>query len=140
MNDNTPKVGMVEWFRPGEYSRVKEAVADLKKIGINQLRTGISWAEWHVEGGSDWYDWFFAEVTPDIEILPCLLYTPPSLGTAPKVSAPPRNPKDFADFVDVIITRYGEHFEWIELWNEPNNRIEYDFTMDYSWSTFAEMI
>lgn len=140
MKDSTPKVGIVEWFRPGEYSRVKEALADLKKIGINQLRTGISWAEWHVEGNVEWYDWFFQEVTPDIEILPCLLYTPPSLGTAPKVSAPPRNPKDFADFVDVIITRYGDHFEWIELWNEPNNRIEYDFTMDYSWNKFAEMI
>lgn len=140
MNDNTSKVGIVEWFRPGEYSRVREAISDLKKLGITQLRTGISWAEWHVPENEQWYDWFFQEVSPHIEILPCLLYTPPSLGTAPKVSAPPRNPKDFADFVDVIITRYGDHFEWIELWNEPNNKLEYDFTMDYSWNTFAEMI
>ncbi len=134
------KVGIVEWFRPGEYDRVKQTIADLKMIGIRQLRTGISWAEWHVSGNLDWYDWLFKELSVDLEILPCLLYTPPSLGIAPKVSAPPRNPKDFADFMDVVISRYGQHFEWIELWNEPNNKVEYDFTMDYSWNTFAEMI
>src|SRR5690606_33028300 len=55
-------------------------------------------------------------------------------------SAPPKYLKAYADFIDVMITRYGKYFEWVELWNEPNNKIEYDFTLDYSWNKFSKMI
>ncbi len=135
-----PLTGIVEWFRPGQYDEVKSAIKDFKKLGINNIRTGISWAEWHVKDNEKWYDWLFPELAKHVDILPCFLYTPPSLGVAPKVSSPPNNPKDFADFIDVIITRYGDYFDWVELWNEPNNRVEYDFTIDYSWNRFSEMI
>src|SRR5690606_21438304 len=29
---------------------------------------------------------------------------------------------------------------WVELWNEPNNRSEYDYTLDSNWDIFSEMI
>ena len=51
------------------------------------------------------------------DILPCFLYTPPCLGMVPKFSSPPRTPKSYADFIDVMITRFGEYFDWVELWN-----------------------
>src|SRR5690606_27040237 len=41
---------------------------------------------------------------------------------------------------DTMITRYGQCFKWVELWNEPNNKVEYDYTLDYSWQKFAKMI
>lgn len=135
-----PAFGLVEWFRPGQYKEVEQAIKDFKKLGVNHIRTGISWAEWHVEGAQEWYDWLFPTLSRHVEILPCFLYTPPSMGEAERVSAPPRNTKAFADFIDVMITRYGSHFEWVELWNEPNNILEYDFTLDFSWNKFAEMI
>ncbi|HEX8576443.1 MAG TPA: hypothetical protein VF677_09130, partial [Flavobacterium sp.] len=138
---DTSKIGIVEWFRPGQYEEVKQAIKDFKKLNIQHIRTGVSWAEWHVEGNPEWYDWLFPELAKhDLEILPCFLYTPPSFGEAPRVSAPPVNLKAYADFIDVMITRYGAYFDWVELWNEPNNIVEYDFTMDYSWNKFAEMI
>jgi len=137
---NTSGIGIVEWFHPGQYNEVKQAIDDLNKIGITRLRTGVSWAEWHMDGSPEWYDWLFPELAKHFEILPCFLYTPPSIGEAGKVSAPPKNLKAYADFIDVMITRYGSYFDWVELWNEPNNIIEYDFTMDYSWNKFAEMI
>ena len=137
---DTSKTGIVEWFRPGQYDEVMRAIQDFKKLGITKLRTGVSWAEWHVEGSPEWYDWLFPELAKHVEILPCFLYTPPSFGEAERVSAPPKNLKAFADFLDVMITRYGDYFEWVELWNEPNNMVEYDFTMDCSWNKFAEMI
>lgn len=137
---DSSRIGILEWFRPGEYKRVQEALEDLKALGITQLRTGISWADWYVEGTEKWYDWLFKTLTAEIEVLPCILYTPPSIGETPKTSAPPKDPKAFADFIDGIISRYGDYFEWIELWNEPNNIIEYDFTMDYSWNKFSKMI
>ncbi|MBK6264975.1 SDR family NAD(P)-dependent oxidoreductase [Marivirga sp. S37H4] len=137
---NTPPIGIVEWFRPGQYDEVKQVIKDLKKLGIKHIRTGISWADWHVDGSPQWYDWLVPELAKHVEILPCFLYTPPSLGEAERSSAPPRNLKSFADFIDVMITRYGEYFDWVELWNEPNNVVEYDFTLDYSWNKFAQMI
>jgi len=133
-------IGIVEWFRPGQHQSVNETISNLQQMGVTRLRTGVSWAEWHVEGTPEWYDWLFPQLSRHFEILPCFLYTPPSYGERDCVSAPPKNRKAFADFIDVMITRYGDHFEWMELWNEPNNVVEYDFTLDYSWHKFAEMI
>lgn len=135
-----PVIGILEWFRPGEYKEVKEAISDFKKLGITHLRTGISWADWYVEGTEEWYDWLFEELDPHVEILPCFLYTPPSIGEMAKTSAPPKDLKAYADFIDIMITKYGKYFDWVELWNEPNNKIEYDFTLDYSWNKFSTMI
>lgn len=135
-----PIVGILEWFRPGEYKEVTEAIRDFQNLGITHLRTGISWADWYVEGTPEWYDWLFEELSKHVEILPCFLYTPPSIGEAPRTSAPPKDLKAYADFIDVMISRYGNYFEWVELWNEPNNSVEYDFTMDFSWYKFSKMI
>ena len=135
-----PTLGILEWFRPGEYDEVRSAIADFKRLGIKHLRTGISWADWYVEGTEEWYDWLFAELDQHVEILPCFLYTPPSIGEMPKTSAPPKDLKSYADFIDIMINKYGDYFEWVELWNEPNNKIEYDFTLDFSWNKFSSMI
>ena len=135
-----PIVGILEWFRPGEYDQVNQSIKDLKNLGITHLRTGISWADWYVEGTKEWYDWLLPELSKHVEILPCFLYTPPSIGEAPKTSSPPKYLKSYADFLDQMLTLYGEYFEWVELWNEPNNTVEYDFTLDYSWNKFAKMI
>ena len=40
-----PVFGMLEWLRPGEEERVEQLLADLKTIGADELRTGISWAD-----------------------------------------------------------------------------------------------
>ncbi|SNB47497.1 GDP-mannose 4,6-dehydratase [Geobacter sp. DSM 9736] len=132
--------GIVEWFRPGEYARVDRVLADLKKIGVRRLRTGISWADWHGRSGEKWYEWLIPRIAAQVEFLPCVLYTPPSIGEENKTSAPPRRLQDYADFVDILISRFGEHFDYIELWNEPNNLSEWDWTLDVHWTKFGEMI
>ncbi|MDX1604294.1 MAG: hypothetical protein R3209_14590, partial [Salinimicrobium sediminis] len=100
INENSPALGILEWFRPGEYDEVRNAIEDFNKLGIKHLRTGISWADWYVEGTQEWYDWLFAELDPHVEILPCFLYTPPSIGEMAKTSAPPKDLKAYADFID----------------------------------------
>ncbi len=138
-NRTKPVLGVLEWFRPGEHERVEQAIEDMRRIGITELRTGWSWADYHDEGGPDWYDWLIPLLAKHVNILPCFTYTPPSLGVEPKTSSPPRNPKDYADFIDVIITRFGRHFEWVELWNEPNNLNDWDWRLDKQWHIFSEM-
>jgi CDP-paratose 2-epimerase len=104
------------------------------------MRTGICWADWYTSGGDGWYAWLLPRLAADVRVLPCFLYTPPSLGIAPKFSSPPRLPKAYADFIDVMITRFGELFEWVELWNCPNHPNEWDSQMDPDWAIFSEMI
>ena len=135
-----PALGVLEWLRPGEHDRAERLLEDLKALGVRHLRTGFSWADWYTDGGAAWYAWLLPRLARDVDVLPCFTYTPPSLGVVPKTSSPPRNPKDYADFLDVMITRFGDHFEWVELWNEPNNINDWDWRMDPQWAVFSEMI
>ncbi|WP_324670671.1 SDR family NAD(P)-dependent oxidoreductase [Hymenobacter sp. GOD-10R] len=135
-----PSIGIIEWFRPGEYERVTQVLNDLKELGVTELRTGVSWADFYAEGGREWYHWLLPTIAREVHLLPYFSQTPPALGVRPKTSAPPVQPKLYADFLDVFITELGEYFDWVELWNEPNNRAEYDYTLDYGWFKFAEMV
>src|SRR5436853_7919900 len=111
-NGARPLFGILEWLRPGEQERVDRLLADLKTIGVTELRTGISWADWHMEGGENWYGWLLPRLAGEVNVLPCFHYTPPCLGITPSQCSPPRNPKQYADFLDVFITRFGDYFEW----------------------------
>lgn len=133
-------VGLVEKFRIGEHEHVEKVLDDLAALGIRHLRTPISWADWHTPEGRAWYDWLFPTVAARAELLPCVLYTPPSIGVTPSTAAPPRVPKDYADFIDALVALYGAHFEWVELWNEPNNLSNWDWRIDPSWQAFSDMI
>src|SRR5919106_2719246 len=133
-------IGLVEWFRPGEYQRVERTLADCRVLGVKALRTGVSWADWHTRMGQAWDSWLLPRLATEIDLLPCFLYTPPSLGVEPKTAAPPRDPQAYADFLDQMITLFGANFEWVELWNEPNNLLDWDWRLDPEWWIFTEMI
>ncbi|WP_245803237.1 NAD-dependent epimerase/dehydratase family protein [Acuticoccus yangtzensis] len=133
-------LGVVEWFRPGEQDRVPVVLDKMAAIGATRLRTGVSWADWFRPEGPDWFDWLIPELARHVELLPCFHYTPPSLGIVDRSNAPPREPKAYADFLDVFVTRHGSCFDWVELWNEPNNLLDWDWRLDPEWTIFAEMI
>jgi len=135
-----PKIGLVEWFRPGEYKRVESVLAQARTLGIGHLRTNICWADWYTSEGDGWYDWLLPRLAQDVSILPCFVYTPPSLGVVPKFSSPPQTPKTYGDFIDVMITRFGNLFDWIELWDRPDDSTQWDTRMDPEWRIFSEMI
>ena len=135
-----PTIGLLEWFRPGEHDRVDRVLDDAAALGVTHLRTGISWADWQTDEGEAWYAWLFPQLSRRVDVLPCFVHTPPSWGVAPKRSAPPQRPRDYADFVDVMIRKFGRHFTHVELWNEPNNLRAWDAELDPDWFAFAEMI
>ncbi|HEY0183033.1 MAG TPA: NAD-dependent epimerase/dehydratase family protein [Rhodopila sp.] len=134
------RFGFVEWFRPGEHERVSTAIAGMRAAGASSVRTHLSWATYHTPEGAAWYDWLIPALSRDFELLPCVHYTPPSLSRTGRSSGPPRRLKDFPDFVDHVLTRYGAHFSHIELWNEPNNLLDWDWREDPDWLQFCEMI
>lgn len=132
--------GFVEWFRPGEHERVERVLPDLLASGASYLRTHLSWAEYLAPGGEAWFDWMIPRLGKDIDLLPCIHYTPPSLSRTGRSSGPPQDLKSYADFVDHILTRYGRHFSHIELWNEPNNLLDWDWREDGDFQLFCEMV
>ena len=133
-------MGVIEWLRIGEEARVEQLVKDVRELGVRRLRTQFSWADWHSPEGQEWYAWLMPRLAAECELLPCFTYTPPSLGIEPRTSSPPRDPKAYADFLDDVIGRFGEHFEWVELWNEPNNLNDWDWHLDHEWHIFSAMI
>ncbi|MFP4105031.1 MAG: NAD-dependent epimerase/dehydratase family protein [Phycisphaerae bacterium] len=134
------RLGLLEWFHVGRRERVEQSLEMCRRLGVKRLRTGISWADALRPDGMDWLDWLLPRLGKELELLPCFVYTPPSLGEEPRTSAPPRRLRDYADFLDKIIQRHGRHFEYVELWNEPNNASEWDPTLDNEWVKFSEMI
>lgn len=135
-----PVIGLAECFRPGEYERAEQVLADLRALGVRELRTEVSWAECSTSAGEEWYDWLIPRLAQEVSLLPCFLATPSSLGLAPKTSAPPREPGVYADFLGTAIDRWGEHFHYVELWSEPNNLACWDRRLDPEWRIFCEML
>ncbi|PTE19408.1 NAD-dependent dehydratase [Cereibacter changlensis JA139] len=132
--------GFVEWFRPGEHDRVEEALAGIRGSGARHLRTHLSWAEYVAPGGEEWFDWLLPRLGGEIDLLPCVHYTPPSLSRTGKTSGAPHDLKAYADFVDHILTRHGRQFSHVELWNEPNNLLDWDWRQDADFQLFCEMV
>jgi CDP-paratose 2-epimerase len=135
-----PDVGAVQYFHIHDRQTVERVLAGLEQLPIRHLRTAISWCDWMSEGGEDWYAWLLPQLLERFEVLPCFLYTPPELGILPKTSSPPREPERYGEFVEMVLRRYDGRFQHVELWNEPNNYIEWDWTIDPEWTIFAEMI
>jgi CDP-paratose 2-epimerase len=139
-NSQQQQIGILEWFHQGDEAHVLKVLDQLEEIGITQLRTGISWADYHAKEGKEWLAWLIPTLAKRVQVLPCLLYTPPSIGLEHKTAAPPRYPEYYAHFVQTILQEYGDYFEWVELWNEPNNTSEYDYRLDPDWEIFKKMI
>lgn len=134
------KLGVCQWFHYQAYEDVERAVHELRALGIRHLRTGISWADFHRPEGREWYDWQMKQLR-DFDVLLSIWHTPPSIGEEPRCAAPPRRLRDYADFIELVIERYGDCFESVELWNEPNNLYKWDFrSYDPWWEKFGAMV
>jgi CDP-paratose 2-epimerase len=133
-------LGFVEWFRLGDKAHAEKAIDMMRAAGVQRLRTQFSWAEYHQGNAEEWYDWLMPKLGVAFDVMPCFHYTPPSLSRTGRSSGAPHRLRDFADFIDVILTRHGTHFEAIELWNEPNNLLDWDWRADPDHALYCEMI
>ena len=134
------RIGVAECFRLGDRDGVEAVLSHLQSLRVSDLRTYISWADWDSAEGEAWYSWLLPRLAREVNVVPCVLYTALSQGVVARPSAPPWDPKSYGDFIDVLITRFGDCFEWIELWNEPDRLTEWDRTLDPHWQTFCAMI
>lgn len=134
------RLGICQWFHFEDRATLERAVALLRELGVRHLRTGISWADYFRPGGREWYDHVLAALA-EFEVLVSVWHTPPSLAEGGTCAGPPRRLRDFADFIDTILTNHDGRFAALELWNEPNNRLKWDFVHhDPEWRKFGEMV
>lgn len=134
------KLGICQWFHFQDYANLDRTVETLHELNVKHLRTGISWADYFRPGGKEWYDRQM-EALRGFEVLLSVWHTPPSIAEGGVCNGPPLRLRDYADFIDRIITDYGDAFTHLELWNEPNNRYKWNFpAYDPGWAKFAEMI
>lgn len=134
------KLGLCQWFHYEDERTLTRAVEEMQRLGVRHLRTAVSWADYCREGGRAWHARMLRALAP-FEVLLSVWHTPPSIAEEPRCAAPPRRLRDYADFLDHLIDSFAGQFTAIELWNEPNNRLKWDFPrLDPDWRKFGEMV
>lgn len=102
---HTPALGICQWFHYEDH-RLDEAVAWLRRLGVRQLRTGISWADSFRPGALAWFDRQMAALEAfDVTVTFC--FTPEHRGLAPHHTSPPRVIEEFASFCASMTRRYA---------------------------------
>lgn len=112
--DGTPKpaiqhfpagMGLCQWFHFEDH-RLDSGVEWLRKLGVQYLRTGISWADSFRANADVWFDRQMAaleEFTTTIT----LCFTPEHLGRSAHHTSPPENPELFSEFATWVVSRYA---------------------------------
>ncbi|HUF28016.1 MAG TPA: hypothetical protein VMM18_13665 [Gemmatimonadaceae bacterium] len=99
-----PRLGICQWFH-FEDPRLEFAVEWMRRLGVRQVRTGLSWADWHRPNALAWFDRQMAALR-GFDVTLTLCFTPPSRGRRECYTAPPREPAEFAWFARQVAERY----------------------------------
>ena len=102
---HTPEFGICQWFH-FEDPRLASAVEWLKRLGVQQLRTGLSWSDYHRDGALDWFDRQM-EALADFDVTLTFCFTPEHRGIEPHHTSPPLVKEEFAEFCAAMIERYA---------------------------------
>ncbi|MGA9520426.1 MAG: NAD-dependent epimerase/dehydratase family protein [Myxococcaceae bacterium] len=127
-----PLLGIAEHFRPGDHARVEAVLEDLARLRVRHLRTRVSGADCSTPEGEAFYTWLINRAAREVEVVPCFVEVPPSVGT--------REPEAFAAFVEGFIQKLGRHFEWVELWDDGRSLWDYDWRQDVDGARFAAIL
>ncbi len=102
---HTPLLGICQWFHFEDH-RLDPAIRWLKDLGVQHVRTGLSWADSLRPGAEAWFDRQMRALEPfDVTLTFC--FTPEAAGLRPHHSSPPRDVGGFADFCATQVRRYA---------------------------------
>jgi beta-xylosidase len=102
--DYTPALGICQWFH-FEDQRLDDAVMWLNRLGVTQLRTGLSWADSFRPDADRWFDRMMRALEP-FEVTVTFCFTPEHRGLAPHHTSPPLVDEEFAEFCARMLRRY----------------------------------
>lgn len=123
MLDLRERFGICQWIDFENRRLLESTIRILSDVGVDHLRTGISWADNYTPGGRRWYDYLTDALEENpLEVLYCVHFTPPSISMDPSLGScavPPAQERALADFLSQLMERY--EFLALEIWNEPNS-------------------
>ncbi len=100
-----PLLGICQWFHFEDH-RLQDAAAWLHRLGVRQIRTGLSWADSFRPNADAWFDKQMSALEGfDVTLTFC--YTPEDRGLRPHHTSPPQNVEEFADFCARMTRRYA---------------------------------
>jgi beta-xylosidase len=106
LREFSPDLGLCQWFHFQDERTLERAVRWFEKLGVREIRTGLSWAESHQPGAEAWFDTLMAALEP-FNVCATLCFTPPSRGVRPDHTSPPVDVSEFAYFAQTVVTRYA---------------------------------
>ena len=103
--EHTPALGICQWLHFEDH-RLDDAVGWLERLGVRQLRTGLSWADSFRPGALAWFDRQMKALEPfDVTVTFC--FTPEHRGIQPHHTSAPQVPEEFAEFCAAMTKRYA---------------------------------
>jgi beta-xylosidase len=106
LGEFTPEFGICQWFQFGDERSLAVAVEWLARLGVREVRTGLSWAESHLPGADRWFDTLMAALD-GFDVCATLCFTPPARGIRPHHTSPPLEVAEFARFARRMAERYA---------------------------------
>ena len=103
--DYAAEMGICQWFHFEDH-RLEDAVAWLKRLGVQHLRTGLSWADSFRPNALAWFDRQM-EALSDFAVTVTFCFTPEHRGVEPHHTSPPQAAEEFAEFCGRMIRRYA---------------------------------
>jgi beta-xylosidase len=101
----TPEFGICQWFHFQDH-RLDEAVMWLRRLGVQYLRTGLSWSDSLRPGAVEWFDRLMGALE-EFAVTVTFCFTPESRGVRPDHTSPPQNIGEFAEFCARMTRRYA---------------------------------
>jgi beta-xylosidase len=110
-HDYTPDMGICQWFH-FEDPRLGDAVKWLRQLGVQHLRTGLSWADIFRPDALQWFDRQMSALEEfDVTVTFCFTPEHRSLalerGLEPHHTSPPQQIEEFAEFCATMVRRYA---------------------------------
>lgn len=106
VHEFSPEFGICQWFHFQDERTLELAVRWFERLGVRQVRTGLSWAESHIPGAERWFDTLMSALEP-FELCATLCFTPGSRGLRPDHTSPPADVAEFAYFAREMARRHA---------------------------------
>ena len=100
-----PEFGICQWFHFEDH-RLDDAVRKLQDLGVTDLRTGLSWADWFRPDAEAWFDRQMRALEP-FRVTATFCFTPEHKGQWAHHTSVPKQPEEFAEFCAAMIRRYA---------------------------------
>ena len=100
-----PEMGICQWFHFEDH-RLDDAVRWLRRLGVQRLRTGLSWADSFRPDADRWFDRQMRALE-DFDLTLTFCFTPEHRGVAPHHTSPPLVAGEYAEFCARMVRRYA---------------------------------